>query len=87
MAALGVVAGGLAAASAVSYIDRVFAVGAIGVLPFVYAAAIVAVVAVTASSLPASRAALLSPISAIRNEPDSLWQAARLRLRRALGQR
>ena len=87
MAALGVAAGALAAVAAVSYLDRVFPVGEIGVMPFVYAAAIVAVVAFAASSLPAWRAALLSPISAIRNEPDSLWHAARLRLSRAQTQR
>jgi predicted permease len=67
MAAYGVIAGGIAALAAASYLGRVFELGSIGPAPFIYSTGIVAAVAFAASILPAWRAALLSPLAAIRN--------------------
>jgi putative ABC transport system permease protein len=77
MAAYGVLAGGAASIGGVFYLDRVFRIGEIGPAPFLYSTAIVAVMTLAASSLPAWRATLLSPMVAIRNEPGSLWRVAR----------
>jgi serine phosphatase RsbU (regulator of sigma subunit) len=84
MAAFGVIAGGIAAFAAASSLGRVFKIGELGPAPFLYSTAIVTVVAFVASFVPAWRAALLSPMVAIRNQPESLWRAARLKVRRAL---
>jgi predicted permease len=84
MAAYGVMAGGIAAIGAAFYLSRVFKIGELGPAPFLYSTGIVAAVAFAASFLPAWRAALLSPMVAIRNQPESMWQAARLKVRRAV---
>jgi len=84
MAAYGVAAGGIAAIAAAFYLARVFRIGELGPAPFLYSTAIVGVVAFAASFLPALRAAALSPMVAIRNQPESMWQAARLTVRRAI---
>ena len=84
MAAIGVVAGGVAAIAAGSYLGRVWRIGEIGPLPFLYATVIVAAVAAAASFLPAWRATLLSPMVAIRNEPESVWRTAQRQVRHAL---
>ena len=52
-----------------------------GLLPFALSAAIVAAISVASSFFPAWSATLLSPMVAIRNQPDSLWQSARQRIR------
>ncbi|MGH9372034.1 MAG: ADOP family duplicated permease [Vicinamibacterales bacterium] len=67
MAGYGVVAGGILAFAGASYLGRVFQIGELGPAPFAYSAAIVAALAFVASLLPAWRAALLSPLLAIRN--------------------
>ncbi len=67
LAAYGVLVGSLAAIGAASYLDRVFQIGEIGSVPFLCSAALVAVGAFAASFFPAWRAALLSPLVAIRN--------------------
>lgn len=69
MAAYGVMAGAIAAIGAASYLGRVFQIGEIGPAPFLYSTALVAAVAFAASFLPAWRAAWLSPLVVIRNEP------------------
>jgi len=84
MAGYGVAAGGIAALGAAFYLGRVFKIGELGPAPFLFSTAIVAVVTFAASFLPAWRAALLSPMVAIRNEPESMWQAARLKVRRVM---
>jgi ABC-type lipoprotein release transport system permease subunit len=53
------------------------------VLPFAVSAIVVVSVAMAASFFPAWRATLLSPMSAIRNEPQSAWQAVREKIGRA----
>lgn len=84
MAAYGVMAGGIAAIGAAFYLGRVFKIPELGPAPFLYSTAIVAAVTFAASFLPAWRAALLSPMVAIRNESGSMWHAARLRVGRAV---
>ena len=63
---------------------RVFEIGNIGPAPFLSPTAIVGGVALAASCLPAWRASLLSPMVAIRNQPESVWQAARQKVERAV---
>jgi predicted permease len=69
MAAYGVMTGGILAIAGASYLGSVFQIGGIGPAPFLYSTVIVAGVAFTASLLPAWRAALLSPLLAIRSAP------------------
>jgi predicted permease len=82
MAAYGVLAGALTAIGAALYLARVFKIGELGPAPFLYSTSIVAAVAFTASLVPAWRAGRLSPMVAIRNEPESMWHVARLKIRR-----
>jgi serine phosphatase RsbU (regulator of sigma subunit) len=81
MAAYGVAAGAVAGIGAALYLRRVFEIGDLGPAPFVYSTAIIATVALTATGLPAWRAALLSPMVAMRNQPESMWRAARRKMR------
>jgi putative ABC transport system permease protein len=81
MAAYGIIAGGVAGIVAAMYLRNVFELGALGPAPFLYSTGIVATIALMATTLPACRAALLSPMVAIRNQPESLWRAARVKLR------
>ena len=67
MAAYGVAMGGSLAVAGAFYLDRVFQIGDVGPAPFLYSTAVVAGVAFTASLLPAWRAALVSPLLAMRN--------------------
>src|SRR5258708_10211397 len=53
-----------------------------GLGALVWSAAMITVVAATASFVPAWRASMLSPMSAIRNEPGSLYHAAGQQVRR-----
>ena len=84
MAALGVLVGGLLGLGAALYLARVFEIGNVGPVPFVSATAIVGAVALAASAVPAWRASLLSPMVAIRDQPESVWQAARQKVERAV---
>jgi putative ABC transport system permease protein len=84
MTTYGVIAGGLAAIGAAAYLGRVFSIGNPGPPPFLYSTGTVAAVAFVASFLPAWRASLLSPLVAIRNEPESVWRAARLKVQTAI---
>jgi predicted permease len=84
MAALGVVAGGVAGIAAAVFLRSVFPIGALEPAPFLYATGIVASVALMATTLPACRAALLSPMAAIRSQPESMWRAARVKMREAV---
>ena len=84
MATLGVVVGGLVGLGAALYLVRVFAIGNVGPVPFLSATAIVGAVALAASAAPAWRASLLSPMVAIRDQPESVWQAARQKVERAV---
>jgi predicted permease len=77
MAGVGIVVGGAMAAGAVWLLLRYIPLPDIGWLPFAASSAIVAAVAGVASSVPAWRASLLSPMVAIRDESESVWQSAR----------
>src|SRR5437868_5334385 len=84
MASFGVVAGGIAAIAAALYLRGVFKIDELGPAPFLYSTTIVAGTAFAASCLPAWRASLLSPMVAIRNEPESMWRAAGQKVRRVM---
>jgi predicted permease len=77
MAAYGVVIGLAASAAASWLLVRELRIESPGILPFVLSAVIVACIALASSLFPAWRATLLSPLVAIRNEPGSMWEAAR----------
>jgi predicted permease len=77
MGAAGVVLGGVAITGVVSLLVRFFDLRDIGWLPFVTSTVIVAVVTTAASSFPAWRATRLSPMVAIRDESQSVWESAR----------
>src|SRR5262245_4062142 len=84
MAGFGVVAGGVAAVAASLYLRGIFKIDQLEPAPFLYSTAIVAGTAFAASFLPAWRAAFLSPMVAIRNEPDSMLTEAGLRAKQVL---
>ncbi len=81
MAVFGVVAGSVAVLAAALLLARFFEIDDVGWLPFVASMAIVGTVAAVASSVPAWRATLLSPMVAIRDEPQSTWESARQKVR------
>jgi serine phosphatase RsbU (regulator of sigma subunit) len=84
MAAYGIIAGGLASVGVAFYMDRILRYGQPDAGPFLYSTAAVAAVSFAASVLPAWRAALLSPMVALRSEPESMWRAAQLKVQRAI---
>jgi len=84
MAVYGVAFGGLMAGVAAWILVRASTVPGVGAFPFAVSTAIVACIAMGASFFPAWRATLLSPMVAIRNEPESMWQSAYLRIREAM---
>jgi serine phosphatase RsbU (regulator of sigma subunit) len=86
MTAYGAVLGGAAVIAAAWILIRAFEIRDLGVLPFVSSTAVVALVAAGASFIPAWRATQVSPMVAIRNEPESMWRSARDRLRRAVAE-
>jgi ABC-type antimicrobial peptide transport system permease subunit len=69
MASYGVLAGAVAAFGGARYLSRAFDIGDIGPVPFLYSIAIVVVVTCAASFIPAWRATMMSPLTAIRNGP------------------
>ena len=54
------------------------------VATFAATATILMVVALAACVIPAGRAAVLSPMVAIRDQPESMWHTARLKVRQAM---
>ena len=85
LAAIAVVVGAAVTFAAAGYVRSALNVGDPGPAPFLYAAAVVGALVMFASTLPASRAAMLSPMVAIRNDPGSMWQAAQTQVRHLLG--
>jgi predicted permease len=83
-AAYGIAAGAVAFTAGAWFLTRYFDTLNPGWLPLVFATAVAAATAVLASSIPAWRAARLSPMVAIRDEPQSLWISARQSIRRAV---
>jgi putative ABC transport system permease protein len=84
MAVVGVLLGAVAAVVAVTYLGRALQIAGTGATPFIYSIIVIGAVTLLASSLPAWRASLLSPMVAIRDQPGSMWEAARSRVRRTL---
>ena len=84
LAAVAVAVGTAVAIMAAGYARSALGVGELGPAPFFYATAIVAALVLTATSLPAARASMLSPMVAIRNDPGSMWEATRRQVRRML---
>jgi phosphoserine phosphatase RsbU/P len=68
------------------YLASNLGIGDLGPAPFLYSTIIVGAVAFAASFVPAWRASALSPMVAIRNQPESMWRNARLSVRRKLQQ-
>jgi predicted permease len=73
---------GLAAAPWLS--TALHGVSPLDVRTFAATTTMLAVVALTACVIPAGRAAALSPMVAIREQPESMWRAARRTVRRAM---
>jgi predicted permease len=84
MTAYGAVAGAVGALVAAFYLGQVLERIALGPAPFAYSTVAVGTMACTASILPGWRATLLSPMVAMRNQPESMWQAAHSKLRAAV---
>jgi predicted permease len=63
---------------------QLFGIGAFDGPTVAVASGVLAVVALGAATLPAWRAAVLPPMVAIRDQPESMWHAARLKVRRAI---
>ncbi|MBV8866176.1 MAG: ABC transporter permease, partial [Acidobacteriaceae bacterium] len=77
LALYGLLAGALAVAAATGIVIRYFQVHYLSPIPYLLSVASVVLLALIASSIPAWRASLLSPMVAIRNETDSVWTSAR----------
>jgi serine phosphatase RsbU (regulator of sigma subunit) len=84
MAAYGVGLGGVAVVAAIWLLMRAYGIHDLEPRSFVYSTVLVAAVASLASSFPAWRAMLLSPMVAIRNEPGSMWQSTQRGIRQAV---
>ncbi|HVQ15387.1 MAG TPA: SpoIIE family protein phosphatase, partial [Vicinamibacterales bacterium] len=84
MAALGIAVGALALIGSVAVLTRALAIRDVTWVPFVLSIGVVAFISVAASSVPAWRASLLSPMVAIRDESSSTWRSMRRRFRRAV---
>ena len=84
MAGAGGAIGVVAALGAGWYLGRVFETAALGAGPLVYSGAAVGLVALAASAMPAWRASGLSPMVAIRNQPESAWSVALAGARKTL---
>jgi serine phosphatase RsbU (regulator of sigma subunit) len=79
----GVAVGSIALVGGVWLLVRYLEVANVGWLPFAASAGSVALVAAGAASVPAWRTTFLSPMTAIREQPPSVWRWARQRMQRA----
>ena len=84
MTAFGVIAGAIAATTGVFYLGRILQTTTLEPAAFMYSTGAVAAMGLTASFLPGWRASLLSPMVAMRNQPESVWLAARLKVSEAM---
>jgi putative ABC transport system permease protein len=79
----GVAVGVIALGGGVWLLVRVLDVANVGWLPFASSTAVVAFVGVAATSVPAWRTTLLTPMAAMREQPASVWGLARQRMQHA----
>ena len=80
----GVAVGSIALVGGVWLLGRYLGVANFGWLPYAASTAVVALVATAASSVPAWRTTLLSPMAAIREQPPSVWRWAHQRMQLAV---
>jgi putative ABC transport system permease protein len=84
MAAIGIAVGAVALSGSVVLLARALDIRDVTWVPFALSIGVVAFISVAASSVPAWRASLLSPMVAIRDESSSAWESVRRRFRRAM---
>jgi len=80
----GVAVGSFTLAGSVWLLVQLLEVADVGWLPFAASTAIVGLVSAAAAAVPAWRTTFLSPMAAIREQPPSVWQWARQRMRRTV---
>jgi serine phosphatase RsbU (regulator of sigma subunit)/ABC-type antimicrobial peptide transport system permease subunit len=85
-AALGMLIGGVAVAIALPAVQSALRVEPMHALAYMIPVLGIGTITTTASFFPAWRATLLSPMVAIRNAPESMWESAAARLRSAFMQ-
>ena len=84
LALAGVVVGSVALVGGVWLLVRYLDVTDVGWLPFAASTGVVAFVSAAATSVPAWRTTLISPMAAIREQPPSVWEWARQRMELAV---
>ena len=84
MAGWGIAVGGAASIAAAYFVVRALAIHNVGPLPLVIAAVTITIVTLASSFFPAWSATMLSPMVAIRNDPDARWAPEARGLRRLL---
>lgn len=77
LALYGILAGSITTALATQLVGHYFQVNQLSPWPYLFSVAVVALLAVAASLVPAWRASILSPMVAIRDDTESVWQSAR----------
>ena len=82
MAVGGLLLGGLAVYATTALLLKSAVLHSVEPLPFVYSTAAVAALALLASLYPAWRATQLTPMVAIRNEPETMWLRTREQIQR-----
>ncbi len=82
MAMGGLLLGGLAVYATTALLLKSAVLHSVEPLPFVYSTAAIAALALLASVYPAWRATQLTPMVAIRNEPETMWLRTREQLQR-----
>ena len=82
MAVGGLVLGALAVIAITVILMKSSVIHSVGSSPYIYSTLVIAAIAVVASVYPAWRATQLSPMVAIRNEPEIMWLRTRDQMRR-----
>jgi putative ABC transport system permease protein len=84
MAVFGIGGGGILAIAGTWIFSRALGLPDVTIIPFLSSTVVIAGVALGASFFPAWRATFLSPLAAIRNQPDSMWRSAQRGIRHAI---
>jgi putative ABC transport system permease protein len=77
LALYGILIGGFTTAIATRLVSHYFQVHELSAFPYIFSIAAVLALAAVASLVPAWRASILSPLVAIRDDSESVWQSAR----------